>query len=148
MLKAHDIVYLVDFSRIKANELNQLRKKFKEQNSIVKMAKNKLIAKAISQITEREELKKLVPFLKNSTTLIFSTHPARPALLLKKIFLDDSEKYFKAALINGNIYSGAEGFNITVKLKDKNELLASIILSLKSTLPLIIHSLKTKKENE
>lgn len=131
-------LYFMDFSSMNVEEINSLRKKFREKGVEYKVAKNTLIWRAI----EEQGMGNLdETFLKGNTSIAFAyDDPLVPAKILKQI-LDKAEKpKFKAAIVEKVFYDGTK-LNLLGTLPSKAELISGILGSLSSPISGIVGTL-------
>ena len=138
LLKPAQGMYFVNFSKLSVKEINEIRKELHTINATMRVVKNTLIDRAISEIEGVE-----LPFelLKGETAVIIAGDDATaPAKIIKKIFDKTERLGLKAAIIEGQIYSGKQ-LNLVASLPSRADLMAGILGSLQSPASGIVGSI-------
>ncbi|MBU1098623.1 MAG: 50S ribosomal protein L10 [Ignavibacteriae bacterium HGW-Ignavibacteriae-2] len=121
-------VYLVDYQGITVEEINGLRKLFRNEGVKYKIYKNTFISKAIEETGTHGELSNL---LVGMTGIIFAgeNNFAAPAKIIQK-FSDEKKKFsFKGCYIESSFYD-KDQLKTLASLPSKEEVMASIIGSI------------------
>jgi large subunit ribosomal protein L10 len=117
---------LVDYKGLTVEEVNQLRKKFREAGVIYKVYKNTLI-----EIAARElGLEGLIPHLEGPTAIAFGVKdPVAPAKILLDTMKELNKMEFKVGVVDGKIID-VDGIKALAKLPSREELIAKMLGSL------------------
>jgi large subunit ribosomal protein L10 len=122
-------LYFMDFSSMNVEEINSLRKKFREKGVEYKVAKNTLIWRAIKEqgMGDLDEA-----FLKGNTSIALAfDDPLVPAKILKQIHDKEDKPKFKAAIVEKVFYDSSK-LKLLGTLPSKAELISGIMGSLES----------------
>jgi large subunit ribosomal protein L10 len=126
---ATDSFYLVDFTGMTVAQSIAFRRELKKQGIAFKVAKNTLIARALTD-TGKMNISENV--LKGQTAIIFPGEDSvAPAKMIKQQFDKIQKPVFKGAVLEGVFYDGSQ-LNLLASLPGKKELIASILGSLNS----------------
>jgi large subunit ribosomal protein L10 len=124
--------YLTDSSTMPVAKINVLRRKCFENGITMRVAKNKLIQKALEDAPESKGYAALFDVLKGATTLLISPNPKAPALMLEEFRKTNDRPILKAAYIDSSVYIGDDNLAALTKLKSKEEMIGEIIGLLQS----------------
>ncbi len=135
--------YLTNTESLSVAQFSELRRTCFSKNVEMKVAKNKLIKKALEGINE-EYYKGTFDSLKGVTALMFSESPKEPALILSTFRTENKSTLpvLKAAFIDGDIFVGDDQLNTLKSLKTKHELVGEIIGLLQSPAKNVISGLQ------
>lgn len=128
-IKKSNAMYLIDYSGITVEEVNELRREFRKSMIDYKVFKNTLTKRAID---ESQKYDKVKDYLVGMTGLAFGyDDPVAPARIIKKF----NEKYkklsLKACYLESSFYEGSK-LDELASLPSKPEIVAGIIGSLTS----------------
>ena len=124
--------YLTDSSTLTVAKINKLRRMCFEKNIKIKVAKNTMIQKALEDAPESKGYQALFDSLKGPTTIMISSNPKAPALLIEEFRKTDARPILKAAYIDSAVFVGDEQLATLTKLKTKDEMVGEIIGLLQS----------------
>ncbi|MBI2966480.1 MAG: 50S ribosomal protein L10 [Bacteroidetes bacterium] len=141
---ANTSFYLADTGGMTVQVTNRLRRDCFKQGISMLTAKNTLIKKALEK-TGKKELSGMTGVLNGSTSIFFSGIPVAPAKVIKNFRKKEKKPLLKAAFIEESVYLGDDQLNFLANLKSKNELIADIVLSLKSPAMNVINALLSGK---
>lgn len=120
-------LYLIDYSGITVEEVNELRKDFRKSNVEYKIVKNTLAKRAIDHINKYDKLKN---YLVGMTSLAIGIDdPVAPAKIIKKYKDKFNKLDLKACYIENNFYEGSR-LNELASLPTKPEIIGSIVGSI------------------
>jgi large subunit ribosomal protein L10 len=129
LLESSTAVYLTDYSGINVEDISDLRNQFRKEGVRYKVFKNNLFKRALD---ESGKFEKLADHLTGMTGFAFtSTNPIAPAKIINKYFDEKEKLSLKACYIEGEYYDSSH-LKTLATLPSKNELIASILGSLKS----------------
>lgn len=121
--------YFIDFSGMKVESTRQFRRELKKNQMELKVAKNTLIRRAMSEAGNLPELSE--GFL-GPTGIIFGyDDPVQPAKILKERFDKFQIPVFKGAIVEGVVY-GQDQLKTLASLPSKTDIVAGILDSLNS----------------
>lgn len=137
--------YITDCSTLTVKKVNDLRRKCFEQGIQLKVAKNKLIKKALEWATEEtsQEYSELFEALKGSSAIMFCETGNVPAKLIKEFRGDAGKPAVKAAYIDTAVYTGDDSLDALIKIKSKEELLGELIGLLQSPMQTLVGALQS-----
>ena len=138
ILKPAQGIFFVDFTKLSVKEIAEIRKEFTEINAQMRVAKNTLILRAISQIEGVEVPKELM--VGQTAMIIAGEDSIAPAKIIKKIFDKTGQLGLKAAVIEGQLYEGKQ-LNTVASLLSRTDLMAGILGSLQSPISGIVGSI-------
>ncbi len=124
--------YLADSSTLSVAKVNKLRRMCFEQGISVKVAKNTLIQKALEGAPESKGYQGLFEILHGPTTIMISSNPKAPALLIDEFRRTEERPLLKAAYIDSAVFIGDDQLKTLTKLKTKDEMVGEIIGLLQS----------------
>jgi len=117
-------VYFVDFTSVKANDFNDLRRAARTRRVMVKVVKNSLALRALRECGVPAEIEDV---LKGPTTVMFTQDdPVAPARLLKETSGRIGGIRFKGAYFEQNIFR-TEQFDFLASLPSKEELRGQVV---------------------
>lgn len=120
-------IYLVDYSGVNVEDINQLRRGFLKEDVTYKVFKNTLLKRAFQDIGGYEDFESL---LVGMTGVAFSGENfAAPAKIIKKYNKDAKKFTFKGSYIESQFY-GAEKLDALASMPTKEEVMASIVGSI------------------
>lgn len=120
-------VYLVDYSGVNVEDINQLRRGFLKEDVTYKVFKNTLLKRAFNDIGGFEEFD---PLLVGMTGVAFSGENfAAPAKIIKKYFKEKDKFSFKGSYIESQFY-GADKLDVLASMPTKEEVMSSIVGSI------------------
>lgn len=123
--------YLADSSTMTVAKINSFRRACFNKGIKVKVAKNTLIRKALER-KEGSGYEALFEVLHGPTTLLISSNPKAPALLLEEFRKTADRPILKAAYIDSAVFIGDDQIGPLTKLKSKEEMVGEIIGLLQS----------------
>ncbi len=116
-------IYLVDFVGMTVADSRELRKELYPKGLEYRVAKNTLIRRALQSIGDHTELE---PYLNGQTGLVLSYDDAiAPARVLRDFIKRMEKPRFKAAVVEGQLFDGAE-LERLASLPTREELMAGI----------------------
>jgi large subunit ribosomal protein L10 len=116
-------VYFADLSRIKATEISGLRQKFSSMGIKIKVVKNRLTKRALTE----SGIAGIEGFLTGPTALILSyDDPLVPAKVIKDFTKKNAELKIKGAYLDRSVYA-ANQFDYLASLPSKPELLSELV---------------------
>ncbi len=138
-----EYLYITDISDLNAKNTSDLRRSCFKKNISLMMVKNTLLRKAMDK-TERN-FDEVHEILVGNTSLMFAESPNDPAKIIKEFRKKTERPILKGALIQDMVVLGDDKIDYLVSIKSKNELIADVILSLKSPAINVISALNSGK---
>src|SRR5690606_30195109 len=104
-MKASGNFYITDTSSLTVAKINNIRRKWFENEIGIQVVKNTLIRKALEQLDG--DVAPLFDVLKGSSSVMFSTNANAPAKLIKELRKAKEEKpILKAAYVESTVFIG------------------------------------------
>jgi len=120
-------IYLVDYSGVDVEDINQLRRGFLKEDVTYKVFKNTLLKRAFKDIGGFDEFETL---LVGMTGVAFcGENFAAPAKIIKKYFKEKKKFSFKGSYVESQFY-GPEQLDVLASMPTKEEVMASIVGSI------------------
>lgn len=117
-------LYFLDFTGVAANDFNATRRRLGEAGASVKVIKNRLALRALTESGVDEQVGDL---LHGPTSLVLAGEDSlAPARALKEIKRKLEALGFKGAYLDGTIY-GAEQFEFIASMPTKDELRGQLV---------------------
>lgn len=140
----HDFFYITDSSTMTVEQVNNLRRKFFENDVQMKVVKNTLAIKALESADASKGYEGLYDSLKGPSALLFTKTANAPAKVIKEFRKGKDERpIIKAAYIDSGIFLGDDQLDALASLKSKEELLGEVISLLQSPAKNVISALKS-----
>ncbi len=137
-------IYLADTLGLNAQDTQDLRAACFKNNIKLIVVKNTLLSKAIDK--SEKDLNELKDVLKQPTALMLSEVGNAPAKLIKTFRKKGLEKpLLKAAYVEESVYIGDDKLEALAALKSKEELIADVIMLLKSPINTVLSQLNSGK---
>ena len=139
-----DALYLTDYKGMSVAETNDLRAELRDKDINYKVYNNNLVRRALDQIGGYDALNE---YLVNQTAYAFvQGDPATPAKVFKKHIKDNKKPEFKAAFIEGVLYT-SEQLDALSSMKSKEEMIGEIVGLLMSPVQNIVGGLQAQGSN-
>ena len=140
--------YITDISGLNASQTTKLRRECFNQGVKLCVVKNTLFNHVISA-SENEEIRSLSAALVGNTAIMYTTVPAAPGKLIKKLLKEGLPKpEVKGAYVQGCAYLGADKLDQLAAIKTKEELIGDIIGLLQSPARRVIAALQNVTEDQ
>ena len=133
--------YLADISQLNAMDTSMLRRMCFEREVELVVVKNTLLRKALEKFDGRYD--ELYQILKTSTSVMFCNNSNIPAKLIKDFRRNHNKPLLKGAYVEESIYLGDDKLDLLMKLKSKEELIADVILLLRSPVTNLLSALQS-----
>lgn len=134
--------YITNTESLTVAQSNKLRRTCFEQGVELKVAKNKLIRKALESLNS-EKYAGVYESLKGVTALMFSDSPKEPAVIISSFRSETKgeKPVLKAAFIGEDIFVGDDQLATLKNIKTKNELIGEVIGLLQSPVRRVLAAL-------
>lgn len=143
-LENSSAVYITNYSGMSVPLLNDLRSEFNSADVHYKIFKNTLFKRAMDQVEGYEELEQ---HLHEQNAFAFVEEElAIPAKILEKFIKENDKPVFKAAIIDGDYYSGDE-LKTLAAMKSKSEIIGDIVGLLMAPLSNVVGALESQGSN-
>ena len=133
--------YLADISELNAMDTSALRRMCFEREVELVVVKNTLLRKAFEKFEGVYD--ELFPILNNSTSVMFCNNSNTPAKLIKDFRKNNNKPLLKGAYVEESIYLGDDKLDLLLKLKSKEELIADVVLLLRSPVSNLLSALQS-----
>lgn len=143
-LKDADALYLTNFKGMSVAELDELRTEFRSNGLPYKVYNNTLFRRALKEAGKFEDIAEHT--VNETAYSIIHGEAATPAKVLKKFLKNKKKPEFKAAVIEGFVYT-AEQLDTIASMKSKEEVIGDIIGLLLSPMSNIIGGLQAQGSN-
>lgn len=140
-LQKYNTVYITDISDLNVEVTSRLRRLcFKKDVKLI-VVKNTLLRKAMERTDK--DFSGLYVALKGATSVMLSEENSGPAKLIKEFRKTSVKPILKGAYVEEMSFVGDQNLDMLVSIKSKNELIADIILALKSPANNVISALQS-----
>ncbi len=147
-IKEYPNFYITDISGLNASQTSRLRRECFNEGVVLNVVKNTLFAHVLNAL-ENEELKSLDETLTGNTAIMYTTTPAAPAKLIKKLQKDGFAKpTIKGAFVQDCIFLGEDKLDQLAAIKTREELIGDIIGLLQSPIRNIVSALENASEGK
>ena len=117
-------LYFIDFTKLAANDFNVLRRKLGESKVTVRVVKNRLALRALTESGVPADIEKL---LTGPTSLVFAgDDPVAPARTIREQMKKMAALKVKGAYLDQVLYA-ADRFDFIAALPTKNELRGEVV---------------------
>lgn len=136
--------YFADSSSLTVAQVNKLRRVCFDKQVEMKVAKNKLIKKALDNINS-EKYSGIYESLQGQTAILFSENPKAPALIISSFRKETNGErpLLKAAFIDSDVFLGNDQLDMLGKLRSKADLIGEVIGLLQSPAKRVIGALQS-----
>ncbi len=147
-IKQYPNFYITDIAGLNAGQTSRLRRECYNEGVVLTVVKNTLFAHVLNAL-ENEDLKSLDETLTGNTAIMYTTAPAAPAKLIKKLQRDGFTKpVIKGAFVQDCIFLGEDKLDQLAAIKTKEELIGDIIGLLQSPVRNLVSALENASEGK
>lgn len=147
-IKEYPNFYITDISGLNASQTSRLRRECFNEGVILNVVKNTLFAHVLNAL-ENEDIKSLDETLTGNTAIMYTTVPAAPAKLIKKLQRDGFAKpVIKGAYVQECVFLGEDKLDQLAAIKTREELIGDIIGLLQSPIRNIVSALENASEGK
>ena len=147
-IKEYPNFYITDISGLNASQTSRLRRECFNEGVVLNVVKNTLFAHVLNAL-ENEDIKTLDETLSGNTALMYTTVPAAPAKLIKKLQRDGFTKpVIKGAYVQECVFIGEDKLDQLAAIKTREELIGDIIGLLQSPIRNIVSALENASEGK
>lgn len=140
-LQSSNTIYITDISNLNVEVTNRLRRLCFKRDVKLIVVKNKLLLKAMER--SDKDFSGLYETLKGATSIMLSEVNNEPAKLIKEFRKTSDRPILKGAYVEEMSFVGDKSLDALISIKTKNELIAEIILALKSPAINVISALQS-----
>lgn len=140
-LKKYEVVYVADILGLNAEQTSTFRRMCFKRDIKLQMVKNTLLRKALEN--SGRDFSELMPVLKGSSAVMLSDVPKAPAALIQEFRKKAKLPLLKGAYVMEMTVIGDEQLGFLAGIKTRNELIADVVLALKSPAIKVAGALKT-----
>lgn len=147
-IKEYPNFYITEISGLNASQTSRLRRECFNEGVILNVVKNTLFAHVLNAL-ENEDIKSLDETLTGNTAIMYTTVPAAPAKLIKKLQRDGFTKpVIKGAYVQECVFLGEDKLDQLAAIKTREELIGDIIGLLQSPIRNIVSALENASEGK
>lgn len=147
-IKEYPNFYITDISGLNASQTTRLRRECFNEGVALSVVKNTLFAHVLNAL-ENKEIKTLDETLTGNTAIMYTTAPAAPAKLIKKLQRDGFTKpVIKGAYVQECVFIGEDKLDQLAAIKTREELIGDIIGLLQSPIRNIVSALENASEGK
>ena len=133
---------VIDTGGLSVQKINALRRKCFEANVEIKVVKNTLIEKALSN--QDRDYSSVYPFLKQNSTVIFANETVNASAKLIQEFRGKEDKpTLKVAYAEESLFVGDTQLDVLAKLKSREDLIGEVIGLLQSPMQNLLGALQS-----
>jgi len=140
-LKQYEVVYVADILGLTAEQTSTFRRQCFKRNIKLQMVKNTLLKKVLEN--SEKDFSELIPVLKGSSAVMLSDAPKAPAALIQEFRKKTKLPLLKGAFLMDMTVIGDDKLGFLASIKTRNELIADVVLALKSPAIKVAGALKT-----
>ncbi len=146
-LQAYPNFYITDIAGLNAGQTSKLRRECFNQGVVLNVVKNTLFAHVL-KASGKEEYLPLLDTLVGNTAIMYTTVPAAPGKLIKKLQKEGLQKpVVKGAYVQDCVYTG-DCLNELAAIKTKEELIGDIITLLQSPMRNVLSALENASDGK
>ena len=147
-LQQYPNFYITDIAGLNAGQTSKLRRECFKEGVVLTVVKNTLFALVLKGL-ENEEVKTLSETLVGNTAIMYTTTPAAPAKLIKKLQKEGfSKPVIKGAYVQDCVFIGEDKLEALAAIKTKEELIGDIIGLLQSPIRNVVSALENASEGK
>ena len=147
-LQQYPNFYITDIAGLNAGQTSKLRRECFNEGVVLTVVKNTLFAHVLNGL-ENEDVKTLSETLVGNTAIMYTTVPAAPAKIIKKLQRDGFTKpVIKGAYVQDCVFIGEDKLDQLASIKTKEELIGDIIGLLQSPVRNIVSALENAAEGK
>ena len=147
-LQQYPNFYITDIAGLNAGQTSKLRRECFNQGIVLNVVKNTLFAHVL-KAQENEDMKSLSETLVGNTAIMYTTAPAAPGKLIKKLQREGFAKpVVKGAFVQDCVFIGEDKLDQLAAIKTREELIGDIIALLQSPIQRIIGGLENASEGK
>ena len=147
-LKEYPNFYVTDIAGLNAKDTGKLRRACFEEGIKLSVVKNTLFAHVLKGI-DNEDMKSLIEPLVGNTAIMYTTVPAAPGKLIKKLQREGFAKpVVKGAYVQDCVFIGEDKLDQLAAIKTREELIGDIIGLLQSPIRRVVSALQTVAEDQ
>ena len=147
-LQQYPNFYITDIAGLNAGQTSKLRRECFNEGIVLSVVKNTLFAHVLKGV-ENEEMKSLSETLVGNTAIMYTTVPAAPGKLIKKLQREGFAKpVVKGAYVQDCVFIGEDKLDQLAAIKTKEELIGDIIALLQSPIQRVVSGLQNASEGK
>ena len=146
-LQQYPNFYITDIAGLNAGQTSKLRRECFNEGVLLTVVKNTLFAHVLNGL--EGEVKTLTETLVGNTAIMYTTAPAAPAKIIKKLQRDGFTKpVVKGAYVQECVFIGEDKLDQLAAIKTREELIGDIIGLLQSPARNIVSALENAAEGK
>jgi len=147
-LQQYPNFYITDIAGLNAGQTSKLRRECFNEGIVLSVVKNTLFNHVLNGM-DNEEMKSLSETLVGNTAIMYTTVPAAPGKLIKKLQREGFTKpVVKGAYVQDCVFIGEDKLDQLAAIKTKEELIGDIIALLQSPIQRVIGGLENASEGK
>lgn len=129
-IESSNVIILSDYSGMTVNQITDLKRRLRKEDTIYVVVKNSLALRALSN----DHKEKFEKFLKGPVAVAFGkADPVSPAKVLAKFIKETSRPVIKCGIVEGKFINEAD-FKVLAKMPSREELIAKAVGGIKAPL--------------
>lgn len=147
-LQQYPDFYITDIAGLNAGQTSKLRRECFNEGIVLSVVKNTLFTHVL-KASENEDMKSLIETLVGNTAIMYTTTPAAPGKLIKKLQREGFTKpIVKGAYVQQCVFIGEDKLDQLAAIKTKEELIGDIVALLQSPIRRVISGLENASEGK
>ena len=147
-LQQYPNFYITDIAGLNASQTSKLRRECFNNGIILNVVKNTLFAHVLKGI-DNADMQSLIETLAGNTAIMYTTVPAAPGKLIKKLQKQGFQKpVVKSAYVQDCVFIGEDKLDQLASIKTKEELIGDIIALLQSPVQRVLGGLQNAAEGK
>ena len=147
-LQKYPNFYITDIAGLNAGQTSKLRRACFEAGIELSVVKNTLFAHVL-KASGNDEMKTLEETLVGNTAIMYTSVPAAPGKLIKKLQREGFQKpVVKGAYVQDCVFIGEDKLDQLASIKTKEELIGDIIALLQSPIQRVVSALENASEGK
>ncbi|NLZ19621.1 MAG: 50S ribosomal protein L10 [Bacteroidales bacterium] len=147
-LQQYPDFYITDIAGLNAGQTSKLRRECFNEGIVLSVVKNTLFTHVL-KASENEDMKSLIETLVGNTAIMYTTTPAAPGKLIKKLQREGFTKpIVKGAYVQQCVFIGEDKLDQLAAIKTKEELIGDIVALLQSPIRRVISGLEKASEGK
>jgi large subunit ribosomal protein L10 len=147
-LQQYPDFYITDIAGLNAGQTSKLRRECFNEGIVLSVVKNTLFTHVL-KASENEDMKSLIETLVGNTAIMYTTTPAAPGKLIKKLQREGFTKpVVKGAYVQQCVFIGEDKLDQLAAIKTKEELIGDIVALLQSPIRRVISGLENASEGK
>jgi large subunit ribosomal protein L10 len=135
--------YVADSTAMTVAQVNKLRRMCFERGVEMRVVKNSLAKRALSDAPAEKRYEDIFAALKGQSAFLFAENAKLPAVLLQDFRKAGDKPQLKGAYIDSSVYLGDDQLKTLTTLKSKEDLIGDIIMLLQSPMKKVVGAIQS-----